>query len=302
MTPWRPLFEVTVRHAYYAPAPVPALRWEPTAASARRLARAGIVLRPTATGVVAYADAQRLGALQAQMHDTVDPFVVTLAVRCGDTEFASTTLGLPPAGGDTPRVWLFDSQRAGPPDSDGWQALQHGPQAGADDTAALDAPPLAEELSAADRRVPPHFVVRLVLTPETEAEAEAAPPPGRRFRVTLAARATHWKYLLPTEWESQQPQVVDVDARTEFTAPVREPLDDGRDVLAARSREPIALQRRYAQRFQVHALTPVADRVLVRRLPVPTPGALRREAVNGGAAPVEGDAAALLVSEIHVLR
>lgn len=298
MTAWRPLFEVAVRHAFYAPAPVPSLHWQPTVASSRRLARAGVVLRPTATGLVGYADTQRLASLQAQAQDTVDPFVVALAVRCGDADFARATLGLPPPSGDTPRVWLFDSTRAGPRAADGWQPLQRDAQAGADDTAALDELPLAEELSAADRRVPPHFVVRLVLTSETV----AAPPPGSRFRVTLAARATHWKYLLPPEWEAQQPQVVDLDALNEFTAPVREPLGDGRDVLAARSQKPIALQRRYAQHFQVHALRPLADRVLVRRLPVPAPGALRREAASSDAAAVEGDAAAMLVSEIHVLR
>lgn len=296
MTPWWPLFEVAVRHGFYAPAPVPALHWQPTAASARRLARAGVVLRPTATGVIAYADVQRLGALQAQAHDAVDPFVVTLAVRCGDDDFARATLGLPGTGNGAPQVWLFDATHSGPPGADGWQPLQRGAQAGADDTVALDAAPLREELAAAERRVPPHFVVRLVLGPDAVPAAVSgpAPAPSLRLRLALAARATHWKYLLPAEWASQQPQVVDLDARTAFTAPQREPLGDGREVLAARSHEPIALQRRYAQRFQVHALAPVADRVLVRRLPAPAPGALVREAADGGSAG--------LVSEIHVLR
>ncbi|HSQ72642.1 MAG TPA: hypothetical protein VLM87_09490, partial [Rubrivivax sp.] len=67
------LFEVAVRHAFYAPEPCHGLRLTPTPASASRLRRIGAVLRPTAEGVAVYGESARLGMLQAQASDIHEP-------------------------------------------------------------------------------------------------------------------------------------------------------------------------------------------------------------------------------------
>ena len=147
-------------------------------------------------------------------------------------------------------------------------------------------PPLAGALPAADRRVPPAFVLRIrIETPVATL--------GQRWCVALQARATHWKYLLPADWAVQAPQVVDIDQRVGFEPPRPEPLDDGRSTLAARSRSAIAMQRRPLQRFQLLAQQPAADKVLVKRLPVASAGQLHMETIDG---------VRTLVSEIFVNR
>lgn len=314
------LCEVAVRHDFYAPAPCAGLSLAPTPASARLLHRLGALLRPTAEGVAIYADRARLPALHARARDPSAPLAFYLMGRSNDADFAIATAGLAPAEG---LVLLLDSARAQAPDADGWQRLHAAPFAGADDAVSSDQPPLGDTpatgaaariegaLPAAERRVPPAFVLRLgvdapALQPAGTSRASVAPDAaeraiqawaeqalGRRWRLHLQARSTHWKYLLPADWAAQQPQVVDLAGEMGFTAPRAEALANGLTALAARSSRPIALHRRPTQRFQLLAQQPAADKVLVKRLPVASAGQLHLESIDG---------VRTLVSEIFVNR
>ena len=289
------LFEVAVRHAFYAPEPCAGLRLSPTPASAAKLRRVGAVLRPTTEGVAVYVEGQRLPTLQALANDTNEPLEFYLLGRNSDPDFASATAGLAES---CDQVLLFDSARAQDPDAAGWRLLHPGAHASAESAVPIHrpplgdtpgtttTPPLAGALPAADRRVPPAFVLRIrIETPVATL--------GQRWCVALQARATHWKYLLPADWAVQAPQVVDIDQRVGFEPPRPEPLDDGRSTLAARSRSAIAMQRRPLQRFQLLAQQPAADKVLVKRLPVASAGQLHMETIDG---------VRTLVSEIFVNR
>jgi hypothetical protein len=278
--------ELAVRHAYYAPLPVAALRLQPTPATAQRMARAGLHARTTADGLALLLQQDDLALLHARVHDPQEPLQLVFTGRSSDPDFAGATAGLDALG-------VLDSQHAAAPDAAGWRVLQ--PPA----TGPLRE--LPEELPALDRRVPPAFVLVLRLdaavdphdTTPSALQAWAAQALGRRWLLPLQARTTHWKYLLPAEWAPQQPRVVDTHGSEAFTEPAAEALADGRPALAARSRQAIALHRRPAQRFQLQALAPAADKILVRRLPVASAGQLQMEEIDG---------VRTLVSEIHVIR
>ena len=112
------LFEVAVRHAFYAPEPCAGLRLSPTPASAAKLRRVGAVLRPTTEGVAVYVEGERLPTLQALANDTNEPLEFYLLGRNSDPDFASATAGLAES---RDQVLLFDSARAQDPDAAGWR-------------------------------------------------------------------------------------------------------------------------------------------------------------------------------------
>jgi hypothetical protein len=291
-TGWLTLAEVSVQHAFYAPQPVPALRWQPTAATAQTLQRSRLRLAPTAEGFALLAEAADLPVLHARVHEGgvagAGPFALCFTARCGDPLFAAATEGLAALG-------LLDTAYADAPDADGWRTL-------ATDGAAAVPPGL---LDAADRAAPPPLVLHLqvprgaVATTPGEAgaradmDAWAAEALNQRWRIALAARAPRWKYLLPAEWAAQQPRIVDLAGEVPFDDPIPEALADGRMALGACSQAPIALRQRPPQRFQLQALAPAADRVLVRRLPAGHARQLQMATVDG---------ARTLVAAIHVLR
>ena len=174
--------------------------------------------------------------LQALANDTNEPLEFYLLGRNSDPDFASATAGLAES---RDQVLLFDSARAQDPDAAGWRLLHPGAHASAESAVPIHrpplgdtpgtttTPPLAGALPAADRRVPPAFVLRIrIETPVATL--------GQRWCVALQARATHWKYLLPADWAVQAPQVVDIDQRVGFESPRPEPLDDGRSTAPTR--------------------------------------------------------------------
>lgn len=276
---WLTLAMLSVAHTFYAPQPVPGLRWRPTATTARALERARLRLAPTADGFALMAEAAALPVLHARVHEGPQPFDLVFTARSGDTGFAAATDGLAALG-------LLDTDHAAAPDAQGWRAL-------ATDRAA---PLPADLLDPGDRAAPPPLVLRLRVPQAAAADgphAWAAAALGRRWRLPLAARAPRWKYLLPAEWAVQRPRIVDLAGEVPFDEPVPEPLADGRIALGACSRAPIALRQRPPQRFQLQALAPAADKVLVRRLPAGSAQQLQMAVIDG---------TRTLVAAIHVLR
>ena len=315
MEPYLLLFEVAVRHAFYAPAPCAGMRLEPTPASALGLRRLGALLRPTTDGVAVYVDSQRLAAVHAQAQDHEQPLEFYLLGRCRGRDFASATAGLAAAEG---QALLLDSASAQAPDTEGWRLLHAGEFAGSDAAVSTNLPPLGDTpatgttpkiegaLPPADRRLAPSFVLRIRVDAPAESAATAqtrtelaaarqwaAAALGRRWCVALQARATHWKYLLPADWAEQEPQVLDLDQRVGFEPVQPAALADGRSALCARSKSAIVLHQRPPQRFQLLAQAPAADKILVKRLPVASAGQLHMETIDG---------VRTLVSEIFVNR
>lgn len=98
--------------------------------------------------------------------------------------------------------------------------------------------------------------------------------------VTLPVRKTYWKYVLVGDWGPAL-QVSDATGVITFSASQQEVLPDATTVTVIRSTVPIALAERPCQRFQLARGVGAQARVLMARLPLASPAALRRELVDG---------------------
>jgi hypothetical protein len=273
-----PLMRIDVGHGFYAGGRCPGLRWVPSTDTAAWLRASGAVVRESESALALYGTAQALA---------MDPAaVLAWQLHVADSDFATATDD--PAQRPAELLYL-DAAHAVPDVHDGpavsaWR-LHAGPTVSADDVRPLTWPLVAQALQPAQRRMPPLALLRVPL-------AALAPPPVV-FRLQLAARATVWKYCLHGDWPEPALQVVDLADEAEFDAPAPDRLDNGRPMVAIRSRAPIALSQRSAQRFQLRSRQRSGDKVLVARLPVAAAQFLAREQIGG---------ASRLVSEIHLHR
>jgi hypothetical protein len=280
MAAYLPLMRIDVGHGFYAGGRCPGLRWVPSADTAAWLRASGAVVRESESesAIALYGTAQALA---------MDPAaVLAWQLHVADSDFATATDD--PAQRPTELLYL-DADLAVPDVHDGpavsaWR-LHAGPTVSADDVRPLTWPLVAQALQPAQRRMPPLALLRVPLS--------ALAPPPVVFRLQLAARATVWKYCLHGDWPEPALQVVDLAQEAEFDAPAPDRLDNGRPMVAIRSRAPIALSQRSAQRFQLRSRQRSGDKVLVARLPVAAAQFLAREQIGG---------ASRLVSEIHVHR
>ncbi|HUG26173.1 hypothetical protein [Piscinibacter sp.] len=273
MGPYLHWLTVNVEHSYFPDGACRALRFVPTPATATLLDKAGCIVRGGGSGLVVYAEAPPAEALG------VDAAALDWFVHAQDTHFAGYTAHAAPAPGS---LLFFDGARA-VPEEGGGRRLHAGAHVGSDDAFPFEWPALARMLSAAHRRVPPTFAVRVPLH-----DAD-----GVRWRIRFDARATVWKYYLLGGWTEERLQVVDPNREAAFAPPVEERLDSGQAALAIRSLAPIPLRERSPQRFQLRANGGGTDKVLVKRLPVAGARQFSRETVNG---------VSTLVSEIYVHR
>jgi len=283
MAAYLPLLRIEVDHGFYADGRCPGLRWVPSVDTAAWLRASGSVVRESGSALALYGTAQALA---------IDPAaVLAWQLHAADSDFATATDD--PAQRPAELLYL-DAGHAVPDVAEGPDAsnapvsrwrLHAGPTVAADDVRPLTWPLVAQALQPAQRRMPPLALLRVPLA--------ALPPSPVVLRLQLAARATVWKYCLHGDWPEPALQVVDLADEAEFDAPVPDRLDNGRPMVAIRSRAPIALSQRSAHRFQLRSRQRSGDKVLVARLPVAAAQFLAREQIGG---------ASRLVSEIHVHR
>jgi hypothetical protein len=278
---WQPLFSLQVEHTYFPGGVCRDLRLVPTAATQRLLQKSGCIFRPTERGLLVAFDATTRHALVRRAEDDDEPFAFRFLAHGPDASFANYTDG---AIGSQQSLLVFDNRVDNPTgrgDGTGRWMLQ--PR-----VAPIDELGASGVLSQPECRVPPHFVVDLLVTADALDET-------RHYGCRLQARETVWKYCLCGELAEQPDElrVVDLAQGFSFDAAVDERLPDGRPVRAVRSRTPIALQERSPQRFQLRGDATGSDKVLIKRLPVASPAQLNRETLGG---------VLTWVSEIYVHR
>lgn len=277
-----PLLRVDVTHGYFADGRCRGLRFLPTGSTAHRLQRAGVWARQDGAtlllvGPADAADQLRGGATAAlgwQVVATDERFASYTddpARRPGELLLVGTALAVGAA-------------RDGDAGDDLPEPLRVRP-------VSLHRRIVMQALSVRDRARPPFALLRI--GPDRLRPRAAFPDQPRRLGWTLAPRATVWKYCLFGDWPEDALDVFDPAGRIDFQPPARERLDDGRPLLALRSRRPLELAEQAAARLQLRCRSGDIVRVLVKRLPVAGPQHLAREEIDG---------AATLVSEIHVHR
>ena len=267
MSRYVPLLRVEVAHDFHAGAPVPGLRFEPTARTQALLQQVDAVVRATAEGLIVLGDVDRLP-------DDADPEqALCWRVHADDAAFINVTDGL---GRCPHELWWFRAAEAvSEPDAGGWR-LHAAARAGRADVRQADDAELRSVLGQPLRLPVPVAVLSLPIA-SWRAAAAAGPVV---YRVRLAARATVWRYCFVGNWHDALLRVVDLAREAVFEPPEPVQLADGRSALAVRSSAPLALSQRSGRRFQLRS--PDANgKVLVKRLPVASPHHFAREPIDG---------------------
>ena len=91
MGAYRPLFNVSIEHAYFADLSCKSLEFVPTHASASLLNRAGLLLKPSKNGISIFYEEDKMDVLRLHAEDD---FVLAFKVFSKDPYFSSYTLPL----------------------------------------------------------------------------------------------------------------------------------------------------------------------------------------------------------------
>jgi hypothetical protein len=272
VTGFLPFFSVAIEHGYFADGRCPALEWQPTAATVRLLHRAGCHTAMARGALAVYAEESRLAMLRSCLQDPRDPFCLTYRLRSHDSAFESFTGGAP---AERDRV-LYLSNTPGVRDDAGVTQLHSEAQVAPGQYLPFTDARVMSLLAPSEKLLRPMPVVQLLLGPADapdEGGPSQQPQPGKRFRIRFAARATLWKYFLFGPWSASAVEVVDLARQVAFGAPGPESLPDGRAAVTVRSTDPIVLQQRPTQRFQLRSREEGQDAaVLIERLPFAAPG------------------------------
>ena len=284
---YRPLFAVTVEHAFFADGASRGMRVEPDQASARVLARSGCLWRAMTNGVSVYCDVSRLELCESCLAESQPPFSLRFLGYADDPLFDAYTGGYTPRPGS---ILAFDGSAAVAEAPEQRLRLHQGEcVSGEYLRAAEDSEWPADALG---RRVLPKFSVRIgVERDELEASARADGTAAKCYVLRFAARETIWRYYLLGGWAKEQVRVVDLNDKIGFVPDAAKRFSNGRVAHAVRSQEAIALQEAPPQRFQLRAREEGKERVIVKRLPVASAGQFHIEVHEG---------APTWVSEIYV--
>lgn len=252
VTRYLSILRLRLEHPYFAPARIQGLVVQADPTTTRALARYDLRLRVLDDGAELIAPSGALDALAADA-DALPEATLVLELRSTDPSCAYYTdlRALACAGAYRP-----DPQQPG--------HLASGPAAGPTPPAA----PLAR--------------IALPLA-ALHQSAERAPT---TFVLALPGRWTYWKYLLLCEDLPGSLQLVDADGHIDFGEGSTCTLADGRTAVEFTSSQTLALQQRPQHRFQLHRRQGASQRVVVARLPMPSPTSIQREPVNGALADV----------------
>lgn len=264
------LFAVEVRHDFFESGVCPRVSLRETAASARRMHNLGLLRRDFEGGMAVFGDGTAAG----------EAVTLEFALDTTDRAFGQYT-DLDGIGAGA--VLGFDSAAAAAALPDGAIPLQKGGVVTAADV--IEPADGGWEIPSP----PPLGLVRIHATvPAGGTGVEAGP----RHLIVFRARSRFWKYyVLGREEADPPPSIRDDDEQVEFELTGPALLPGNRRAVTLRSKAPIALRDRPAQRFQLRVKTPVGERVLVKRLAVASPHLLGKETIDGSV---------VTVSEIYV--
>lgn len=285
MSAYRELFRVSIAHAYHGGRLPENCRIVPAGATRALMGRCGLIMRQLPDAFVFLMPAARLDVLRSDIADAGGAFSFLLCVHAGDPLLASYTAPSAPPG----RLLLADSRRAARDDDGAWR-LHPDEHLGAESLAADDHPLCAEALAQAPSRRP-LLLVHLALSNAADGFPGAAgDPPAATFRVRLAAAASYWKYYLMGALAQRELAVADFDGAVAFRRTAEERLES-RPACVFLSDRAIGLRERPAERFQLLENTPFGEKILMKKMPVASPGIRQKAEIDGRA---------VLVSEIFI--
>lgn len=250
ITRHRSVLRLRLEHPYFAPAPPQGLVLQADPPTARALARYELRLRALDDGAELIAPDGALAALAADA-DALPGAALTLELRSSDPSCAYYT---------------------------DLRALEHAGVYRPD-------PQQSTRLIAAPEATPANASLARIALPlaSLHDNDERAPV---TCTLSLPVRQTYWKYLLLGEDSPGDLHVADVDGHVEFGEGRAHGVAVGRSAVAFIARQPLPLQQRPQRRFQLCRHQGASKRVVIARMPMPSPASLQREVIDGALADV----------------
>lgn len=275
---YRPLFSVSVGHGYFASGEWPGLDFIPTPGTMKVMEGADVLVRRTGSGVGVFYGEDRSDALGLFAADANGALRFSFKVCSRDRTFANYT-SPPMRQGDA--VLCFDNREAVRDGETGQVRLSKDEFASEKDFRAMDALVADGVLGERDRRVPPDFVVEILVRPERDPASGVYVWTGQDCYVNFNARRSFLRYFLLGGMNRDNLLVVDLDGHVEFEPCGEAVLPGKKPAKVFRSKEPIPVLEKSAYRFQLREQGQGGGRILIKRLPVASESRLGMDAING---------------------
>lgn len=261
MGAYRPLFKVSIEHAYFAGLLCKSLRFVPTPATTSLLNKAGLLLRLTKNGISIFCEEDKMGVLRLHAEDD---FVLAFKVFSKDPYFSSYTL---PSAKNDNMILCFNNQQI-TKDPDGKQRLHSDAYASELDYQDMASAQFSDVFEPKDYLVKPCFVIQIRMTADEQSLcAETLDETERNFYIRCATNQTIWKYYILGDLAKRKIYIADLDNEIEFDELSDAGLPGDRQGKVLQSLSAIPMQEMSGQRFQLRETGSIGDKVLIKRLP-----------------------------------
>lgn len=261
MGTYRPLFSVTIEHAYFSGNNCKLLEFVPTAPSVALLRNAGLLLKSSESGVAVYFDHDNIDILRLHAADNL---TLIFKVLAKDPNFLRYTApGAPPD-----QTMLFFDNRAINRDDPDRQLLHGGATVAEDSWADMAAEPLASILDRKDLLIKPAFILQMNITADAQGLcSDQLDPAARKFFIRFGANQTFWNYYVLGELSKRAIYIADLDNAVQFKSIGNVTLPGQREALVLQSSVAIPMQEHSRHRLQLRESGNMGDKVLIKRLP-----------------------------------
>jgi hypothetical protein len=244
---------------------------------------AGLLIRNTPGGFQVFYDESRYDALLSLAANPGEPFHLEFLAFSTDPRFWLYTRPSPLKEGS---VLYFNNQNTAA-GTDGRVRLHRDEFAGQADFAPVASPSPGGLLGRREGRGISPMVVNIDVS-EDEVRALKGPPAAtlKSYYIGFQASQTFWKYYLLGDLAREGCYVNDREEQVEFVPEGQVSLAGERVALAFRSKTLLPLGERSNYHFQLRDRNSGGGRVLIRRLPVASPGQTIRETIDGENTPV----------------
>lgn len=284
---YQPLFEIFFQHQYFADAACKFLSITPSDACREMMRKAGLLVRPSVSGVTVFCQFDHMDRLRDHVADADNALKLGFKICSTDPHFPEYTL--PPIR--AAQLLFFDSRHASI-DAAGRQMLHSSDFVSEQSFLSFDADEVASVLAGPCSPRRPSLIVQMVLTNDADGLCSNSLDPAlRRFGVHFAASQSRWKYYLFGPLAEKQVSICDLDGIVTFENSGRVAFPNQRSAIVFQSDSEISMCEIPGQRFQLKENASFGDRILIKRMPNARVGLRYRDVVDGQA---------ILISEIFI--
>lgn len=261
MGAYRPLFDVSIEHEYFADLSCKFLEFVPTRSSTLLLNKAGLLLRPSKNRISIFYEEDKMDRLRLHAEDE---FLLEFKVFSKDPYFSSYTI---PSAKNDAKILCFNNKKI-TKDSAGKQRLHSKPYVSELDYQDMSATQLNDIFEPKDYLVKPNFVIQIWLTADERGLcSEALDKAERNFYICCAANKTFWKYYILGDLAEKEIYIVDLDNEIEFAEIEDDSLPEQHSGKVLQSSSAIPMREMTGQRFQLREVGNIGDKVLIKRMP-----------------------------------